>query len=293
MSQLNMTAGFYFVAFVDLLGQREKLSQFAGVPRSNTDKDAFFRAMSETGGVVRNVRNSVAEWLASNKHVSEDALASLPPERREEFTSVRTLEAFQTGFSDSFTVAFPLQVDGVDERLSRARAVVDAWNALLGLSALSLLSLAQGIPWRAGVDVGIGMEVFPNEVYGPALLNAYTLESRMAEYPRILVGRGLVDYLNFMEHLAPAEPLDAYAARMATRSKEFISTSDDGWPMLHMLSPAVLKASANLVAAKRTAHQWVREQCGQFWSQNDEKLFRRYTRLLRYFDAFAAAPETS
>ncbi|MEK6756599.1 MAG: hypothetical protein AABZ02_10660 [Bacteroidota bacterium] len=288
-----MTAGFYFVAFVDLLGQREKLSQFKGVPRTNEDKDAFFQAMSETGAVVRNVRTSVAEWLANNKHVSEDALANLPPERRDEFTNVRTLEAFQTGFSDCFTVAFPLQVDGVDERLSRARAVVDAWNALLGLSALSLLSLAQGIPWRAGVDVGIGVEILPNEVYGPALLSAYTLESRMAEYPRILVGRGLVDYLNFIEHLSPAEPLDAYAARMATRSKEFICTSDDGWPMLHMLSPAVLKASANLVAAKREAHQWVREQHAQFWSRNDEKLYRRYARLSHYFDAFAATPETS
>ena len=287
----NMSTRFYFVAFVDLLGQRERLSQFKGVPRTDEEKNAFSQAMSETGGVVRNVRNSVGEWLTAGKHVTEDTLAKIPAERRDEFTSIVTRQAFQTGFSDCFVVAFPLQADDVEERVSRARAVYDTWSALLGLSVLSLESLAQGIPWRAGIDVGIGMEIFTNEVYGPALFSAYMLESTVAEYPRVVLGRGLLDYLAFIERLAVAEPLDAYSASMAAGSKEFICTSDDGWPMLHMLSPAVIKASANLVETKRTAHKWVREQCFNHWSGKNEKLFRRYTRLAHYFDAFQGPPD--
>ena len=293
MPQHKMTAGFNFVAFVDLLGQREKLAQFKGVPKTDEETSAFSRAMLETGGVVRNIRNSVAEWLTESKHVPEAALVNLPPERRPEFTSIRTLEAFQTGFSDSFVVAFPLQVDGIVERLSRARAVMDTWNALHGLAALALLSLAQGVPWRGGIDVGIGLETFPKEVYGPALLSAYSLESTVAEYPRLVLGRGLLDYLTFMERRPATEPLDAFNASMASHSRKLVCTSEDGWPMLHILSPVVMEASLNLVEAKETAHQWVREQCVRHWSDRNEKLFRRYSRLARYFDAFRSKPTAS
>ena len=283
-----MTGGFYFVAFVDLLGQRKKLAGFKGVaPNTDEETKAFFETMAATGGVVRNVRKSVAEWFSPAKPISEQAVTNIPSERREQFRAIMNRAARQTGFSDSFVVAFPLRADGVEEDLSWARAAYDTWNALLGLSVMSLGSLAQGIPWRAGIDVGIGMEIFPNEVYGPALLNAYTLESTVAEWPRIVVGRGLLDYLNFLEQRPAAEPLDAFAGRMATSSREFICKSDDGWPMLHILSPAVMKAPGNWAERQSVAHQWVREQVAHVWSARDEKLFRRYTRLLHYFDAFA------
>jgi hypothetical protein len=145
--------------------------------------------------------------------------------------------------------------------------------------------LAQGIPWRGGIDVGIGMEIFANEVYGPVLLSAYSLESTAAEYPRVVIGRGLINYLEFVHRLPPAEPLDAFAASMAGGAKEFICTSDDGWPMLHFLSPAVMKAPGNHLQNKQTAHNWIREQVKRHWSATDDKLFRRYSRLLHYFDA--------
>lgn len=286
----DMRAGFYFVAFVDLLGQREKLARFGGTaPKTDQEKLAFDEAMADTGDVIRNVRESVDRWLTAGKRPSDEALAKMAPERREEFARITTHEAFQTGFSDSFVVAFPLQVDGVDERLSRARAAYDLWSALLGLAVLSLESIAQGIPWRAGMDVGIGMNIQPNEVYGPVLLSAYSLESTVAEYPRAVLGRGLLDYLTYLKRLPADEPLDAFAARMAVGSNEFICTSSDGWPKLHIVSPAVLRAAPDLPQKKRLAHRWVREQVAFHWSRSDEKLFRRYSRLAHYFDAFPPA----
>src|SRR5207247_7066663 len=113
---------------------------------------------------------------------------------------------------------------------------------------------AHGISWRAELDVGIGMEIFPNEVYGPVLVSAYTLESTVAEYPRLVIGRGLFDYLTFLEQLPPTEPLDAFAARMAVSSKEFICTSDDGWPMLYILATSVMKEPGHLPTKKLIAH---------------------------------------
>ena len=44
--------------------------------------------------------------------------------------------------------------------------------AVYGLAGMSLAPLAEGIPLRAGIDVERGIDIFPNEVYGPALLKA-------------------------------------------------------------------------------------------------------------------------
>jgi hypothetical protein len=282
----GIRAGFYFVAFVDLLGQRAKLAQFNDVaPKTDEERAAFQQLMADTAGVVRNERESIARWLAEG--VTDEALTKIPLERREEFAHIITRTAFQTGFSDSFVVAFPLQVDGVDEHLSRARSLYDVWTALLGLSVLSLASLAQEIPWRAGIDVGIGMQIFPNEVYGPVLYSAYKLESTVAECPRLVLGRGLLDYLTFIEHLPPTEPLDAFAANMAADCRQLICGSEDGWPMLHILSPVVMKTPGDTHQHARTAAEWISKQVIEHWKAKDEKLFRRYTRLDRYFRACA------
>lgn len=49
--------------------------------------------------------------------------------------------------------------------------------------------------FRAGVEVGLGTELDNGEIYGPVLYKAYELESKVAEYPRIVVGKELINYL--------------------------------------------------------------------------------------------------
>jgi hypothetical protein len=43
-----------------------------------------------------------------------------------------------------------------------------------------------------------------------------------------VIGRGLLNYLTFIEHLETAEPLDAFAAHMARDCRQIIVSSDDG-----------------------------------------------------------------
>ena len=46
---------------------------------------------------------------------------------------------------------------------------------------MMLISLGNGIPLRAGLDVGLGLRgMFPNEVYGPVSVSSYRLESEIA-----------------------------------------------------------------------------------------------------------------
>jgi hypothetical protein len=132
------------------------------------------------------------------------------------------------------------------------------------------------------------MLIFPQEVYGPALVCAYKLESTIAEFPRLVIGRGLLNYLTFIEQLPLTEPLDAFTVKMAKNCREFIFESDDGWPMLHVLSSAVMKAPTNTLERARIASAWIGKQVVEHWNAKDEKLYRRYRRLDRYFKACLA-----
>jgi hypothetical protein len=56
--------------------------------------------------------------------------------------------------------------------------------------------------------------------------------------------------------------------------------------MLHVLSPAVMKAPGNTLERARVASDWIGSQVSEYWKTRNEKLFRRYIRLDRYFKAF-------
>ena len=281
--------GYYFVAFVDLLGESNKLTAIAGTPRTDNEKLANLRAMKEATELVRNVRNSFAEYFKM-RTADPAVLEKLPPERREEFARIRSLKVFQVGLSDSFVIGIPLTPrEGESEPVALARAVNDIANALLGLACLSLAALQQGIPLRAGIDVGLGMEMFPNEVYGPALLNAYHLESQVAEYPRTAFGETFFAYLSFLEGLPKDVILNQFTANMVQHCRQFVCPSpDDGWPMLHFLSPFVMAAPGGFVKARQDADAWVKAQIARYGVERNGKLLRRYTRLSRYFDAYKA-----
>ena len=286
--------GYYFVAFVDLLGQADALAQLGRIPKSREEVNAVFAGMTETGTIVRNVRNSFSRYFTM-RGVSQERLERVPPELRDEYRSISSLKAFQVGFSDSFVLSVPLQavVEDPDPR-GFARSVNDLWNALFGLSCLSLAVLRQGIPVRAGADVGLGVEMFPNEVFGPALLNAHRLESQVAEYPRTAIGENLLAYLSMLEQLPQTVLLNEFTANRARDCRRFICAApDDAWPMLHFLTPFVLASPGDFVEGKRLAHEWVRGQIQKYAAARNGKLFRRYARLGRYFDAYTPPPPSS
>lgn len=248
--------------------------------------------MRDAASLVRNVRNSFAEYFRLRPDPYPASLAHLPPEGREEFAQTQHLKVFQTGFSDSFVIGIPLTPHRrEDEPAVLARVVNDLHNALLALAYLSLEALRQGIPLRGGVDIGLGVEMFPNEVYGPALLSAYRLESQVAEYPRAAIGETLLEYLSFLERQPQDVPLNQFTASMVPHCRRLICPSpDDGWPMLHFLSPVVMAAPGDVVTARHQAEAWVKDQAVRYRAERNSKLFTRYVRLIRYFQAYPPRP---
>ena len=279
--------GFYFVAFIDLLGQSDELAQIGRIPKSEEERNQFFTTMIQVGTVTRNVRDSFSTYFSTMSSL-QPSVEHIRPDKREEFTRINARMVLSIGFSDSFVVSLPLQaVTTVPEPEGFARSATSLWHALLGLACMSLSALQQGIPLRGGIDVGLGTEMFPNEVYGPALLNAYRLESQVAEYPRTALGENLGAYLAMLEQLPQDVPLNEYTKNMVGLCRKLICAApDDGWPMLHFLSPVVMDAPGNFVAAKRVASDWVRGRINHYRTERNGKLFRRYVRLARYFGSY-------
>lgn len=81
-----------------------------------------------------------------------------------------------TVFSDSIVVSYPVSLLG------------SVFYLLLDIVHLQLEMLRFGILMRGGMTVG---KLYHNDniVYGPAMIEAYELESKVAVYPRVLVSK--------------------------------------------------------------------------------------------------------
>jgi hypothetical protein len=58
------------------------------------------------------------------------------------------------------------------------------------------------------------IDIFPNEVYGPGLVSAHVLESEVAQYPRVVVGPGLMRYLAALQSRRPDRKCGAGSVRI-------------------------------------------------------------------------------
>lgn len=230
---------------------------------------------------MKAVRNAFGEYftLAATNRQQLDAL---PSELREQYLKFRSMTFYQIGFSDSFVISVPL----IEDEHGPGKAANSVWAALYGIAGVALTAMGIGIPLRAGIDIERGTDLFPNEVYGPVLINAYRLETTVAEYPRSVLGDGVLRYLSYLEGLPQTSPSHAYAARRRVDCRDLIRAApDDGQPMLHILAPAILNLGLPLVEPAARAYDWVKKELAAHRASGNGKLQRRSTRLLRYFNA--------
>lgn len=184
--------GFYLVGLVDILGQKQKLMELDEI--SIDERDKLHDQLQQNMKVVMALRNSFETTY--DAFLNEQKIAT----KKKQFKGLER-EAYEycnnppeikfQGFSD--TVVFYVALFEQNKTLP-TRAVY--LSLVAACSAISNL-LACGHVIRGGIDVGEGCEIYENEIYGPALLRAYYLESgkEKANWPRILIGRELIKYL--------------------------------------------------------------------------------------------------
>jgi len=277
----DITFQYYLVVFLDHLGQRQILRQVADLPTNDDEKHEFISLMKETLGRVSVLRDSFKQFFDGAKNYKTN-VNLVPPEFREEFVASQKSEAYFYGMSDSVIIAVPLM--GTDENCTAINGVYSAFAATCGIG---LLSLSAKVVVRGGLDVGVATTIDDKEIYGPGFERAYYIESQLAEYPRFVLGRELINYIMGVESQQCSSRLGLVAKEIAQFCKKMIIRDSDGRYMLDFLGAKAKEVAGESIDSKivKNALDFAKSQYEQFSKENNEKLASRYYRLLRYFDS--------
>jgi hypothetical protein len=157
-----------------------------------------------------------------------------------------------------------------------------------------LVQLAMGHPIRGGLDVGTGMDV-DGELFGAGLVKAYRLESTRAQHPRLVVGSGLVDYLRASAQAPGVELARRFERQMASGLLGLVAKDEDGEWIVDYAGPKAREFIVGNLDAREIgmfpqARAFAHRCRSEFQQQGvqGEKLFGRYSKLVRYLDARAA-----
>jgi hypothetical protein len=272
MEKKSLKLGHHLVAFLDVLGQRDK---FRGLrlPTNASEEEKVKEVLRQTAGFVLDLRRVFhKQFEVFEKGAGMGAHTKEP------------LRPNFVGFSDSFVTSVPLRNDGGD--LVRVATV---FSALAAAAIVMLTSLASKHPLRGGIDVGLATEIGPGEIYGTALERAYVLESKVAQYPRIVIGDELLKYLNsaLAEFSKGETPVAKAIAVITQKIMGLIATDTDGKRILDYLGAVVVESSApeDREHMVQPAYEFVLAEQKRLIGEGNAELINRYALFRSYFES--------
>jgi hypothetical protein len=266
----NYILGYHLVAFLDVLGQREKFRKLE-LPETPEDYARVEQVLKDTAGFVSQLRDMFREQFEAFEDGFSSGRLQIKDSVRPNFV----------GFSDSFVASVVLRNDGGD-----LVPIIKIFSALSAASILMLTSLASKHALRGGVDVGLATEMGSEEIYGTALESAYLLESQRAKYPRILIGSQLQKYLAvaLVKFENDTTPSAKGAKAVVQKLMRLISTDADGESILDYLGP-VLPKPEEAKNTVQSAYDFIVAEHQRSRFKGDSKLIDRYGLLRVYFES--------
>ena len=277
------TAQYYAVAFIDLLGQRAELRKFGDLP-DQRDENAMKEFMALYSRTVRRV----------------DVFHTAFKKFFEGFQQISLPEMLRTQYEEKFgaqiappKIGYKRFWDGIQIFVSMNEdenqlTAVGVWALLGACSGVFLVELSMGQPLRGGIDIGIGIELEENELYGNAVLKAYELENYTAKYPRIVIGDELMNYLRAKASATEPSSYTVLQRQFAERCFGLITADTDGIQVLDYLSEDARKLLAvgdsTIEKPTEDAYRYVLSALKKWGEERDSKLAFRYKLLKDYFD---------
>jgi hypothetical protein len=277
----NIEIGYYIVGYLDLLGQQERLRSLRSLPdKSHEDQmKQFIDDLKGTYGVVTHMRSTFEDFFKSFSKRNVD-ISILTAEQRQTYKKLTSNPIQIKAFSDAIIVFVSLRTDKVK---LPTRGV---WGIMTAAASTALLSLAAGHPIRGGIDIGLGMEIEKGEIYGPSLSRAYTLESKIAQYPRIVVGEECIRYLQMTAQLKLTDHYSEAGAASAKQCLNLLIRDDDGCAIVDFLGDHFWQSTGNAIekVVVEKAYQNIIKFSEKFRDANDTKNAFRCTLLRSYFE---------
>ncbi|MFT6068944.1 MAG: hypothetical protein ACJAT2_003773 [Bacteriovoracaceae bacterium] len=287
--QINYT--YHTVAFLDILGQRERLKKLNGVLDSDPlDSKLIYDTLSKTYQNVNEFRKMFKDFF--NSYANERIKYPFANNIQEKFDSFRgNTELLIQNISDSVIISSPVNILGED---SLPRIINSLSSTLLSTATIMLVMLARRCPIRGGIDLegAIKFTDGNNEVYGPALANAYELESKHAQYPRVIVGENFLEMLSyFNDYDYQDKQIEHYVKGMVSKCEGLLIPDKDGRIIIHFLCNFMLSIflendqySNFLKNIISNSNEYINDQI----SLHDKKdiLYHRYIKFSKYFNLY-------
>lgn len=274
MTGENINLCDYAVAFVDLLGQK---ADMPGRHLPSDEQEAIALVKRSVGKIV-GVQKLFESFYES--HSSGTTLYSqLPEQIQDQAPDMAPGELKRQVFSDGMVIYIPL-----------GRGIIKSpINSIFGLLIASGLLCATGLaakgPVRIGIDVAWAVEYKPGELYGSALAHAYRLESEVAKWPRVVVGEGLLGYLQHYAESSGSDISSQFRREMAALCQGMISEDIDGQQILHYLGPGFAKAVQSGMEGDivHRAKEFIELQLAKWEQEGNAVLAERYRIVGQYY----------
>jgi hypothetical protein len=277
---MGFVLGNFAIGFFDIQGQGDKLKSLARLPDTPEELEATEKILNATAGTVLALRRGFNTYFLQVAQPT-GLLERLPNEQRELAGRLRSLDVTYRGFSDSFIVQVPITND-----LDHVVSMNGIQALMFGGCGMFAAALAAGVPIRGGIDVGPGLDLGEDEVYGPTLVRAYELESRVACYPRILVGDAMYDYLKLISSRS-GSGVEIRAARTAAdQCLAMVIEAPDSKRMLDVIGPAFRNIALDLPSDPiESGYRWAVSEEARFSSLGNSDLASRYGKLRAYLES--------
>lgn len=279
----DIIAANYCISFVDLLGQRAEYKNEGLLPRfeNNGDRDRFFKKIERTIKPIYNLQKDASDFIESFLNYEGPFRKKLPPPLQAVYNQMHEAKLMQQRWSDGLVYFVSLLQGNV-------KCPIGGIFHLFGtVGSLCFLGLSKKHPLRGSIDISWGVELHPGEIYGAAVANAYELESKTAQYPRIVIGERTIEYLDVRTKNPASDIYSEFNRHLAKICLDMIAIDFDGNYILDYLGLGFKESITKGMHDElfKLAFKFVNEQLLYWQKKRNTKLSMRYNHLFSYFHA--------
>jgi hypothetical protein len=273
--------GGHLVAFLDILGQSTNLDDMKKGQWWKVDKDTITSLQNSYGRVLkfREIFNRFLSKFCKPSKLDVAFQKISDPDQLKLWNQFGEKRILTKGISDSVIMTLPLFV-------TNGLAPMKSIYGVLGACGSSMLiSLNYKFALRGAVEIGPCIyDTNSNEVYGSALNDAVKYEKE-ADWPRVVVGQAIVDYLNQSTELPTTPIVNQINASTAQKCLSLISQDENGIYFVDYLG----KGFEDLFALQNTdkvidgALHYINMQLSAHGPYC--KIYDKYSKLKNYFES--------
>jgi len=275
--------GHHVVCVLDLLGQKERLAKWAAI--EGPDAVSQLPAIRQTVGAVLVFREMFQDLFeAFEKPTSITPLVErLSAEKQSIFAKHKACSLGTQQFSDTFVFYAPTAIGNEEVSATGLYRILAACCMTLGFA------FAAKVPVRGGVSVGMGVELAENNFYGPALAEAHQIESKVAQWPRVVMAHSAINFIKCLIGRKCTDDFALITREMARVCGSLICAGRDELLMVDWLGKGFRRIVNAATLGQRMpvdrAYDFVRTERKRFQADGNRKLATRYESLRDYIES--------